>query len=197
MRSGDVVEETESAQRVGWEVGDHLYFNPGPARLPHHHQGILGYCRELGVPVEVMVNDNRAAYMQDDAVFDGKPQSARAVINDARGFIAELAAKAIDQAALDGPVTIEDKERVRAFVRAFGALDKELAYHGSSRAGYVEPPGAGSEAGKSRPPLDCGNCCCRISGKARRNSARPTTRRRRCCSRSEAWGVSARLLAAA
>jgi monoamine oxidase len=154
LRGGDVVEEIDAAQRVAWDVGDQLYFNPGPARLPYHHKGILGYCRELGIPVEVMVNDNRAAYLQDDAVFDGRPQRARAVINDARGFIAELAAKAIDQATLDGPVTTEDKERVRAFLRAFGALDKELAYRGSGRAGYIEPPGAGSEVGKSRPPLD-------------------------------------------
>lgn len=121
LRGGDVVEEIDAAQRVAWDAGDQLYFNPGPARLPYHHKGILGYCRELGIPVEVMVNDNRAAYLQDDAVFDGRPQRARAVINDARGFIAELAAKAIDQATLDGPVTTEDKERVRVSARLWGA----------------------------------------------------------------------------
>ena len=54
LRGGDTVEEVDSTQRIAWEAADHLYFNPGPARLPHHHQGILGYCRELGVPVEVI-----------------------------------------------------------------------------------------------------------------------------------------------
>ena len=104
LRGGDTVEEVDSTQRIAWEAADHLYFNPGPARLPHHHQGILGYCRELGVPVEVMVNDNRAAWLHDDNAFGGMPQRARAVINDQRGYVAELAAKAVDAAALGDPV---------------------------------------------------------------------------------------------
>ena len=33
--------ETDSVQRVAWDAGPHLYFNPGPARLPYHHEGIL------------------------------------------------------------------------------------------------------------------------------------------------------------
>ena len=60
-------------QRVSWDTGPHMYFNPGPARLPYHHAGILSYCRELSVPLEVMSNDNRGAFFQNDAVFDGKP----------------------------------------------------------------------------------------------------------------------------
>jgi monoamine oxidase len=154
LRAGDVVEEIDSVQPVGWDRAEHLYFNPGPARLPYHHQGILGYCRELGVPLEVMINDNRGAYFQDDAAFDGKPQPARAVINDARGFVAELAAKALDQAALDLPVSHADQERVRAWLQAFGALDKDLRYRGSWRAGAAIPPGAGTQPGTPRAPLD-------------------------------------------
>jgi monoamine oxidase len=152
LRGGDGVEETDSTQHVGWDREPHLYFNPGPARIPYHHQGVLSYCRELGVDVEVMCNDNRAALLHDDAAFDGKPQRARAVINDARGYIAELAAKAVDQAALAGPVNADDRERLRAFVRAFGALDDDLTYRGSSRAGYAKPPGM--EPGETAPPLD-------------------------------------------
>lgn len=152
LRGGDVIQETDSIQHVNWDRAPHLYFNPGPARIPYHHQGILSYCRELGVDVEVMCNDNRAALLHDDAAFDGKPQRARAVINDARGYIAELAAKAIDQAALAGPVSSDDRERLRAFVRAFGALDDDLTYRGSPRAGYAEPPGM--DAGRIAQPLD-------------------------------------------
>ena len=154
LRAGDIVEETDTTQTVGWDRAEHLYFNPGPARLPYHHQGILGYCRELGVPLEVMINDNRGAYFQDDAAFDGAPQLARRVINDARGFVAELAAKALDRDQLDHPVSIEDKERLREFLRAFGALDDQLAYRGSARAGYAEPPGAGTHEGKPNQPID-------------------------------------------
>ncbi len=154
LRGGDTVYETDSVQRVAWDRQPHLYFNPGPGRIPYHHQGILSYCRELGVPVEVMCNDNRGALMHDDAAFDGKPQRARAVVNDARGYVAELAAKALDQAALGAPVSTEDRERLRGFLRSFGALDRDLTYRGSSRSGYAEPPGAGTDAGRIAQPLD-------------------------------------------
>ena len=99
LRGGDTVIETTSTQHVAWDRAEHLYFNPGPARLPYHHEGILSYCRTLGVPLEVMCNDNRGALMQDDHAFDGAPQLNRRVVNDARGYVAELAAKAVDQDA--------------------------------------------------------------------------------------------------
>jgi monoamine oxidase len=152
LRGGEMVQETDSTQHVQWDRAPHLYFNAGPGRIPYHHQGILAYCRELGVDVEVMCNDNRGALLLDDAAFEGKPQRARRVINDGRGYIAELAAKAIDQAALDGPVNNADRERLRGFVRAFGALDKDLVYRGSSRAGYAEAPRM--REGKIAEPLD-------------------------------------------
>jgi monoamine oxidase len=153
LRGGDQVVETGATQRVGWDRDEQLYFNPGPARLPHHHEGILAYCRALGVPLEVMCNDNRAALMQDDHAFDGAPQLNRRVVSDARGYVAELAAKAIDQAALTQPVSTEDKERLRGFLRGFGALDKDLVYRGSSRAGWSRPPDA-TQAGTPNQPLD-------------------------------------------
>jgi monoamine oxidase len=153
LRGGDTVLETGGTQHVGWDREDHLYFNPGPARLPYHHEGILSYCRALGVPLEVMCNDNRAALMQDDRAFDGAPQLNRRVVNDARGHVAELAAKAIDQAALAQPVSTEDQERLRGFLRGFGALDKDLVYRGSSRAGWSQAPDA-TQGGTANQPLD-------------------------------------------
>jgi monoamine oxidase len=154
LRTADEIVETGSVQHVHWNIGEHLYFNPGPARLPYHHEGILSYCRALNVPLEVMCNDNRGALMQDDAAFDGRPQINRRVVNDARGYVAELAAKALDKAALDQPVGAEDQEKLRAFLRAFGALDKDLTYHGSFRAGFSVKPGGGTEAGTAPQPLD-------------------------------------------
>jgi monoamine oxidase len=152
LRRGDEVEETDSEQRVSWDSGPHMYFNPGPARLPYRHQGILSYCRELDVPLEVMSNDNRGALFQSDAAFEGRPQRNRWMINDIRGYVAELAAKALDQNALTQPVSLEDKECIRELLRSFGALDADMAYHGSSRAGYRQPPG--TEPGTPRAPLD-------------------------------------------
>jgi monoamine oxidase len=153
LRAGDVVEETGGFQHVRWDRAPHLYFNPGPARLPYHHEGILSYCRTLGVELEVLCNDNRGALMQDDSAFDGQPQLNRRVVNDVRGYVAELAAKATDQARLALPVTDADKERLRDMLRAFGALDKDLSYRGSSRSGWATPPGA-TDPGTANPPLD-------------------------------------------
>jgi monoamine oxidase len=153
LRAGDTVQETGSVQHVGWDRAPHIYFNPGPGRIPYHHEGLLSYCRALGVELEVLCNDNRGALMQDDKAFGGAPQLNRRVVNDARGYVAELAAKAMDQAQLGQPVTADDKERLRDFLRNFGALDKDLAYHGSSRAGWATPPDA-THPGTPNAPLD-------------------------------------------
>ncbi len=153
LRGGDTVAEVNSTQQVVWDREEQLYFNPGPARLPHGHEGILAYCRMLGVQLEVMSNENRAALMQDDRAFDGQPQLNGRVVNDGRGYVAELAAKAIDQDRLAQPVSTEDKDRLRAFLRSFGALDKDLVYRGSRRAGWATPPDA-AQPGTPHPPLD-------------------------------------------
>jgi monoamine oxidase len=153
LRGGDRVEETDSVQTVEWDRAEHLYFNPGPARLPHHHAAILGYCRAFGVPLEVIVNDNRNALLQHDAAFDGKPVRQRQVRADIAGHFAELLAKALDKGALDEALGDLDKEKLLTFVRGFGALGKDFVYRGSPRAGYEVPPGAGLEFGKLNSPL--------------------------------------------
>ncbi len=142
LRASDTVEETTSTQHVAWDHAPHLYFNPGPARIPYHHQGILSYCRELGIPLEVMCNDNRAALMQDDSAFNGAPQLNRRITEDSKGYVAELAAKSLGS---DAP------QHLAAFLRVYGALDKNLAYKGSPRAGWATSPTA--QPGAPNPPL--------------------------------------------
>src|SRR5262245_13787827 len=85
LRAGDTIVETDSIQRVAWARQPHLYFNAGAARLPHHHQGILTYCRELDVPLELFMNDNRGALLPDDGDFGGTPPAGRRVGHDAAG----------------------------------------------------------------------------------------------------------------
>ncbi|MFF4412992.1 flavin monoamine oxidase family protein [Streptosporangium sp. NPDC001559] len=151
-RGGDTVVENGSVQRVDWDRDPGLYFNAGPARIPHHHEALLGYCRDLDIPLQVFVNDNRAAYLHDAAAFGGRPQRARRVITDTRGAIAELAARALKQ-DLDRPMSEEDLARVRDFIQGFGGLDGNYRYTGSPDAGYSEPPG-GPEPGQVLEPLD-------------------------------------------
>ena len=92
LRAGDEIVETTCKQRVNWDGKKHLYLNAGAARISHHHTGLLAYCHEFDIPLEVFVSDNRAALLQTEFAFDGKPQQLRRVIMDGRGAIAALAA---------------------------------------------------------------------------------------------------------
>ncbi len=149
LRAGDTVREADgTTQKVAWDSAPHLYVNPGPARIPHHHRGILGYCRQLGVALEPLVNQNGAALAEGP---EG-PVPLRQVTAGLRGVVAELAAKGLAQGALDAPLTTADLEALRAMLRGFGALDRALHWHGSSRGGWAERPGV--EPGTPTPPLD-------------------------------------------
>lgn len=154
LRRGSVVDEIDSRQEVSWDEDPDLYMDAGAARLPQHHQGILSYARDFGVPLEVLSNQNKNALLQTGKAFGGAPVPSRRVDADARGFVAELAAKALDQASLGGPLSLEDKEKLRTFLKEFGALDQQLVYRGSHRSGFVEPPAAGLESGRHHEPLD-------------------------------------------
>jgi monoamine oxidase len=152
LRRGDKVEMIgDSAQTVSFSRG--MYFNAGPARIPSHHQGLLSYCKLLGVPLEVEVNFSNSALLQSDAVFGGKPIQERQALNDFRGHIAELLSKAINRHALDQELTADDRERLLVFLRDYGDLSKGSLYHGSERAGYKVLPGAYEQIGVRRDPL--------------------------------------------
>lgn len=152
LRAGDRVSESGGpAQVCGFDEG--LYFNAGAARIPSHHQALLGYCKTFGVALEVFVNANRSALYHDEQAFGGRPVEARQLHNDSAGYISELLAKAVRQNALDEVLTANDKARLLAFLGTFGDLRRGHLYGGSSRAGFEAPPGAGPEAGSPRAPL--------------------------------------------
>ena len=152
VRGGDVIDELGGRQVCEFDDHPDLYFNAGPARIPGHHTALLGYCREFGVALEFFVNENRNAWVQDDAGFDGKPVRNREYMTDARGFMAELLAKAVDAKALTAPFTADDGERLREFARAYGDLGAGFAYQGSKRAGFAS--GGNVMAGINKAPLD-------------------------------------------
>lgn len=156
VRGGDIIREEDSRQWVGFDPEEHLYANLGPARLPHHHTTILGYCKEFGVDLEVFTNDNRAAFFHNLEGFDGKPVVARQVMTDTRGYLAELLAKAVHRTALDDVLAGEDKERLLDLLRSYGDLDvADDLYTGSDRGGYQgEQVHAGLAPGEVNDPLD-------------------------------------------
>jgi len=155
VRNGDRIESTDgSVQHCTYDEGQ--YFNTGPARLPTHHQAVLGYCKELGIELEVEVNSSRSAYLRNANANGGKPIEYRRAINDTRGHVSELLAKAIKQGALDQELTPADKERMVGFLRQYGDLSPDLFYKGSKRSGWKTLPGAAEQTGVVNDPVGMG-----------------------------------------
>jgi len=150
IRAGDVVGETDSSQTCLFDFDNELYFNPGPARIAHHHEFLLGYCRNFDVPLETFVNYNSAALMHSTTSFNGQPQVARQVRADSRGNIARLLALAVNQNALDQELSASDKANILEMLRRFGDLSNSFDYAGSDRAGF---PGQGSTGSRQRGSL--------------------------------------------
>ncbi|MGH9146457.1 MAG: NAD(P)/FAD-dependent oxidoreductase [Vicinamibacterales bacterium] len=152
IRRSDRVEFVDGTSQQ-CALDDGLYLNAGPGRIPSIHRTILGYCRELGVPLEVEINTSRGALVQGDHIFDQQPIEQRQALNDMRGHVAELLAKAIRQGALDEELNAEDHERMLAFLRTSGDLRADYSYAGSSRAGVKRFAGAGDIEEERRDPL--------------------------------------------
>lgn len=109
LRGGDkYVELGGFTQEVKFAEGN--YINPGPWRIPHHHYGLLDYCKRLGVELEPFIQTNYNAYLHRTDAFEGKPQRFREVLTDYRGHVSELLAKVVNQKALDDLVTADDAQ---------------------------------------------------------------------------------------
>jgi monoamine oxidase len=128
-----------------------LYLNAGPARIPHHHQTTLDWCRRLGVAIEPFLCSNEAAWVHDAA--SGRKLRVRELRADWQGHTSELLAKAVSREALDAPMTGEDRDRLIDWLRRQGALGADLRYAGTPRRGYREAPGEGAFAGALDDPL--------------------------------------------
>src|SRR5687767_14710012 len=132
VRRGTISEEDGASQKAAYDEGQ--YFNAGPMRISHHHHTTLSYCRELQVATEVFVPDCESAYLaQTRGALAGQRVRLREARADFDGYIAELLSKALSQAALDQPLTAEDRDRVLAYLRSLGALTENGAYQGSER----------------------------------------------------------------
>ena len=153
VRGGDTITFLDGAtQHCTFDSGN--YQNVGPARLPSIHRTMLGYCRKLGVELQVEVNTSRSTLLQNDAANNGQPMVQRQVINDTRGHVSELLAKCVANGALDQDITAADRDRMLSFLRIYGSLDNAGKYPGSEDAGYIKQPGAGDETGVLTQPID-------------------------------------------
>ncbi|MBN1236867.1 MAG: flavin monoamine oxidase family protein [Gammaproteobacteria bacterium] len=137
LRAGDRIDELGNPQVCEFDDEPHLYMNAGPARIPANHHRLLHYARELGVQLEVFVNENRSAWVHDESAFGGRPVRNRRYVTDARGFMTEIMAKCVAASDLDKTMDGVDGERLLEFLRAYGDLDPDGAYRGSERAGHA------------------------------------------------------------
>jgi monoamine oxidase len=155
LRNGSKVEMVGEDTQIVRFSGD-LYMNAGPARIPSHHEGLLAYCRKLGVPLEVEINSSRSAYLWTEGPGGGKRFQMRQGVNDTRGHISELLAKAVNRGALDQDLTPEDKEKLLPFLKAYGDLTDDMAFKGTERSGLLQAPGAADQFAKAREPAPLG-----------------------------------------
>jgi len=146
IRGGDTVTELGGGtQKCEFDEG--LYINPGPWRIPYHHNGLLAYCKRLGVTLEPFQQINHNALLHSTTAFGGKPQRVRDIKTDFQGHVSELLAKVTQKGKLEGDVTKEDQEMLLEALQSWGALDKDYAYaKGAVSAeyrGYEKDPGGG------------------------------------------------------
>jgi monoamine oxidase len=148
VRGGDRVVQTGREDQV-CAFSDGLYLNAGAARIPSSHHVMLGYAKSLGVPLEVMVNANRASRWD----MGGRVFTNAQMTNDLRGRLMELFAKAIDRGALDREMPAAEKTMLRQFLRFYGDLAENGDYRPQGRSGFEALPGGYDAAGRPLPPL--------------------------------------------
>jgi monoamine oxidase len=148
IRGGTKIEQIGRPDQVAtFDPG--LYFNPGPARIPSTHRVILGYARRFGVQLEPFINVNRNAGWD----FGGKVQPERRMVEDMRGMLAELLAKAIDRKALDGVIPKDELDGVRQFLGPYANVGQDGVYHPTGRNGYTIDGGGYAQAPTPLPRL--------------------------------------------
>ncbi len=138
VRNGDLIDEIGNRQYCEFDNDPHMYFNAGAARIPSTHRNLLHYCKELGVELEVFINENKTCYVQDDAMLGGKPVRNIEYTTHLKGFMGELLAKALTEQELDQPFSESEAETLLSIIDSFGDLNESHLYTGSFRAGYAE-----------------------------------------------------------
>jgi monoamine oxidase len=148
VRGGDRVAQIGRPDQV-CTFSEGQYLNAGAARIPASHHTMLGYAKSLGVPLEIMVNANRASRWD----MNGRVFTNGQMTNDLRGRLMELFAKAIDRGALDREMPAAEKTMLRQFLRFYGELAENGDYRPQGRSGWDELPGGYTQTGRAKPPL--------------------------------------------
>jgi monoamine oxidase len=124
-RGSEHAEINGERQVCGFDEG--LYLNVGPWRIPYTHTGVLNYCKELGVALQIFLNESDASYFYYEGAAAGPLSNNRVRLGEVKadliGYTNELLVKAINQHQLDVPLTADDTQRFVSFLVAQGYLD--------------------------------------------------------------------------
>ena len=138
-------EHTEvGGERQVCTFDDGQYINVGPWRIPYSHEGVLNYCKELNVPVQVFLNESDANYFYFEGggfgPLSNKKVRLREIKADVTGQINELFVKALDQKKLDLPLTEDDQKRLANYLIGQGYLDNNTrTYQAFENRGEGDP----------------------------------------------------------
>jgi monoamine oxidase len=138
-------EHTEiNGERQTCTFDEGQYVNVGAWRIPYTHTGVLNYCKELNVPLEIFLNETDGAYFFYEGSAAGALSNKRVRLREVKadmvGYTNELIVKAIDQQQLDLPLAPEDKERFVNYLVSQGYLDtSDRRYKAFSTRGPGDP----------------------------------------------------------
>ena len=127
VRGGDSHTELGEGEHQVCQYDEDLYFNAGAWRIPNADKGIIDYCAELGVSLELFVNSSDANYLYQEDPSKGQLAKKKVRLGEIKadlwGSTNELLAKALDQGQIDAPLSEEDKELLIEFLVNSGYLD--------------------------------------------------------------------------
>lgn len=143
IRGGSRGEEYGKGEQVcDWPDG--FWWDAGPSRVPFYHNGFFHYCRELNVPLIDHKNLNLNGWVYAENI-EGPMNATKIRVHemqaDMAGYTSQYLAQALDQAALDEPLTAEDIEHWKSYLINWGILDaRDLTYGPSDHRGYAVLP---------------------------------------------------------
>lgn len=159
VRNGTRTQEYGHGEQVcDWPEG--FWWDAGPSRIPFFHRGFFHYAREFNIPLADYnnINLNAWCYAEDiEGNLSGQRMRLHELQADMGGYTSQYLATALDQDALDEPLTAEDAEALRSYLINWGMLDQQdLTYMASGRRGYTHLPDANNpgEYASPHPPED-------------------------------------------
>lgn len=134
IRRGDIVDELDENQICLFDQKKSMYFNAGAARISQNHTGVLSYCSELGVPLELISNDNKGAYFYSSALSNERLR-IRQLQSSLRGHLAQFMAKSILSGDTSMMMSADEVTAYLTSLTLFGDLDSNFEFIESKRLG--------------------------------------------------------------